>query len=288
MKKMLTFLIIMLIMNIFRAHAAQNHEGPVTNLNYSESGMRYRFEYTYKQAEDGTCTLSRKEGWGDKEGPAHQIPSSVGEDLWKIVKKHGMLAYKSSYTPSGRILDGKMWHLDAQFAKGDYLYTGGENAWPSGDGLEALREYLDNLWKTFPQKVSLMEYRVYGTTMFPTCHFKLELDFPTGKYTLINATNCPASEARSVEVPEAFADEIGRIVAEEKMLDYKRDYEPEYQVLDGESWTLRIRLQNCPGGVYSSGHEAWPDDDGIKRIVELCRKTWAELEKKSVRSPLTD
>ena len=288
MKRMITFLIIMLIMSIIKGNAAANHEGPVTALNYSESGMRHRFEYAYKQAEDGTCTLSRKEGWGDKEGTVHKVSPSVGEDLWKIIKKHNMLAYKSSYSPSERILDGKMWRLDAEFAKGEHLYTGGENAWPSGNGLKALEEYLDNLWKTFPQKVALMEYRVRGTTMYPTCHFKLELDFPTGKYTLINATNCPSSEARSVKVPESFADEIGKIVAEEKMLEYKRDYEPEYEVLDGESWDLHIRLLNCPAGVYSSGHEAWPDGDGIKRIVELCNKTWQKLEKKSVLTPLND
>ncbi len=275
-------------MSIIKGNAAANHEGPVTVLNYSESGMRHRFEYNYKQTEDGTCTLSRKEGWRDSESVTHQVDPSVGEELWKLVKKYNMLAYKSSYRPSERVLDGKMWHLDAEFAKGEHLYTGGENEWPSGDGIDELEKYLNNLWNTFPQKVSLMEYYVYGTTMYHTCHFKLELDFPTGKYTLLNAANCPKDKARSVEVPESVADEIGRIVTEENMMDYKRDYESEYQVLDGESWSLRIRLLNCSENVYSSGHEAWPEGNGIKRIVELCDKTWKELEKKSFPSPLKD
>lgn len=292
MIRMITLLIITLIMSfLHKGKAADTVEpqGPVTYLSYSESGMRHRFEYTYRQAEDGTCTLSRKEGWNDNLQPrTFTVNPSVGDKLWKLVKKHEMYKYKSSYTPSMRILDGKSWHLEAAFTKGDKLYTGGENAWPSGDGIEDLEKYLDDIWATFPPEVDELKYRVHGSTMYPEWDVIIEWEYTTETFWMTNASNCERKDARKVQVPQSMIDQIGQIIIEEKMFDYKHEYNPPamYTVYDGESWNLAISLKNCPRGIYSSGYAAWPSGYGLRRLEKLFEQTWEELKKKSVPAHL--
>lgn len=288
---MITLLIILLIVGFFQKAKASEAEqaGPVTYLEYSESGMRHRFEYKFKQEDDGTCFLSRKEGWSDEEGKKIQVDPAVGEKLLKLVKKHKMLKYKSSYTPSMRVLDGITWHLEIGFEKGERLYTGGENASPDGGkGIKELEKYLDSIWATFPQELEFLEYSEDRNLMYPVNFFRLKRDFETGSYTLLNASSCDPEKARSIEIPKSVADQISQIIVEENMLAYQREYKSEYAVLDGATWNLRIRFINCRSSVYASGHEAWPEGDGIKRILRLCQDTWKKHEKKAVPTPLKD
>ena len=286
--RMLTLLLIVFLMSLFGKGKAADHEGPVTYLTYSESGMRHRFEYTFERAEDGTCTISRKEGWDHEDkGPTYEVDPSVADQLWDLVKKYKMLSYKSSYTSSSRILDGKMWHIDAKFAKGEPFYTGGENAWPSGGGVDALEKFLDKLWDQIPPEIEYMRFREQGSTMYPSEYFILKQD-DKGTYILQNSSNCDRQKARAVKVPRDFLDELGKIIVEEDMLSYRHDYQCEFDVLDGSSWSLTIRLKNHHTSIYSEGYMAWPDGDGLRRLNKLCRETWEALEKKSFPMPLED
>ena len=305
---MITLLIIIMLLSIFgkgKADASESHKGPVSYLTYSESGMRHQIKYTYRQQEDGTCTLTREKNWNDANTQTIPVSPTVGEQLWKLVEKHQMYDYKSSYTPHADIKDGIMWHMEAHFAEGKQLYTGGDNAWPKGGGIKRMAEYLDGLWQRykaaagknelpdapepkFPPDVCQMEYRVRGTTMYPLTYFQLTKAENEERYWLINASNCSSQDARRVEVPKSFADRIWQIVTEEKMLDYKSYYQPPFQVLDGISWSLHIGFEYSRTSVYSSGHEEYPEGNGLSRLEKLCNETWNELEATAEPSPLND
>jgi hypothetical protein len=114
----------------------------------------------------------------------------------------------------------------------------------------------------------------------------LEKDYSNDCYIFTNASNCRYDEARSAQVPDAFADEIRQIVKEESMFDYAPDYQPEYEVLDGRSWRINMRFEGTKSTIISSGREAYPAGEGLRRIEQLCYEKWKELEPQSKPAPL--
>lgn len=285
---MITLLIIMLLMSLFNMSKTPEAKGPVTYLQYSRSEMRYRVEYVFKRAENGDCTLTKIEGYQDETGQTIVVPASVADKLWEMVEEHKMRNYKSSYTPKMRVLDGYMWKLQAEFAKGERLYTGGDNEMPDGGiGIKQLVNYLAWLWdKQNVPPIREMVYREDGTVAYPLHYYKLEKDYSNDCYIFTNASNCRYDEARSAQVPNAFADEIRQIVKEESMFDYAPDYQPEYEVLDGRSWRINMRFEGTKSTISSSGREAYPAGEGLRRIEQLCYEKWKELEPKSKPAPL--
>lgn len=288
--RMGTLLIITILLSLFgKGKADDSHSGPVTYLTYKESGMRHQVKYTYEQHEDGTCTLTREKDWNDAKTKTVSVPASIGEELWILAQEHKMWKYKDSYTPTGRVLDGTMWHLEIGFKEGEKLYTGGDNAWPSGGGIDQLEKYLGDLWDTVcPPLVAKLKYKEWGSTAYPNCYFKLENEDNGKRYWLVNGSQCHPSQARRVEVPMQFITQIWPIVSEEKMYSYQRDYQSEFQVFDGRSWNIYISFFDTHKSVYSSGYEAWPDGDGLKRIEQWCRDTWKALEQKAEPWSLND
>ena len=151
-KRMITLLIILTIMSFFHKNRADDsHDGPVTFLEYKKSGMCYCNKFSYEQLEDGTCTFSKEVNWKEETKRTVQVPASVGEELWQMVVAYNMLQYKSLYTPRDDVRDGVMWELEVRFAKGQKLYTEGENEWPDGGGIKRLEEYLNELWKKYSE-----------------------------------------------------------------------------------------------------------------------------------------
>lgn len=284
---MITALIIFLIMSLFGCQKTTAQNGPVTYLQYRLSEMRNRTEYTFERAEDGNYYLTRKLGYRDEDGKKVQVPEAAADELWQIIQEEKMLKYKESYTPTFDVRDGYMWHLSANFKEGN-LYTGGDNVMPDGGkGIHRLERYLEDLWESVaPPVVEKLEYREWGSMAEPFWHFKLENE--GNRYWLINASKCHWSEARRVEVPMNYLEQIWPIVSEEKMYTYERDYKPEFDVCDGKSWSIYIRFLDSKKCVYSSGHEAWPAGEGIKRIEKWCCDTWKALENTAEPWPLKD
>ena len=133
--------------------------------------------------------------------------------------------------------------------------------------------------ESLPPVVS-MEYKEYGAMEYPSFYFLLARDADSGRYLLTNASDCAREDARTVEVPDTVAEQLQRIVIEEDMLSYRRDYEPMFTIYDGTSWTLHIRFQDSDRSVYSSGYVARPSGHGLERLRELCRSAWADFAEK--------
>ena len=128
-----------------------------------------------------------------------------------------------------------------------------------------------------PTKVISLSYRENACFVHPTVLFELNrLD--DGTYVLKNGSNRPYEEAEQVVVPAEFVDSIRQIVAEEKMREYQSYYHPEYQVLDGITWSLNIYFSDKTS-VHSSGHEEWPEGNGLQRLVKYLKEVWEQPQK---------
>ena len=276
-------------MSLFhRSKPAEEPVGPVTYLSYSRSEMRFHEELIFAKNEEGVYTLTRQVGYNDDERRAVTVPASVGEDIWRIMQNEKILNYKESYAPRVKVLDGYMWSLGASFAKGKHFRTEGDNEIPDGgEGIDKLVKYLRLTWFAHaePLHVKNMCYQVSGMTMYPIVYFALQRDEKNHLW-LVNGSECAKEMAKKVQVSKTFEEQFWQIVVEEQMLGYERTYEPEYQVLDGESWYLDLSFIDSDAYVYSSGHEAYPYGQGLQRIRQLCFDTWTQLEKKAKPSPI--
>lgn len=120
-----------------------------------------------------------------------------------------------------------------------------------------------------------MEYRIDNATRYPEFHFILRRE-ADGRYLLTNASGCDPEEARTIEVPAAFADSLRRIVIEEKMTAYKEHYSSwsNRYVSGGTFWCISIGFEGNDEAVKSSGYMTYPKGNGLNRIQQLCEDTW--------------
>lgn len=56
-----------------------------------------------------------------------------------------MYKYKERYLPMVEVLDGWSWSFEAKFDDGSKIYSHGSNARPKDNGLERIRELMDEL-----------------------------------------------------------------------------------------------------------------------------------------------
>ena len=76
------------------------------------------------------------------------------------------------------------------------------------------------------------------------------------------------------EVPAETAEELWKIVKDEKMLKYKDSYTPPMRVLDGYMWHLGVHFAQGEH-LYSGGDNAVPDGGkGIDRLVKYLETLW--------------
>lgn len=71
--------------------------------------------------------------------------------------------------------------------------------------------------------------------------------------------------------------EINQLVQEHKMHKYKDYYKPQFEVLDGTTWSFSAQYKS---GKYlsSHGHEVWPKDDGLQLINQKVRDHIKDLK----------
>lgn len=77
-----------------------------------------------------------------------------------------------------------------------------------------------------------------------------------------------ADSGDSVTVSIAVLDSVGNIFFQHKMNEYKPDYRPKHDVLDGASWAMTASFSNNKS-FSSGGYAQWPGDDGIDQIVDF-------------------
>ncbi len=120
-------------------------EGKLLKLEYRRSTMRSERQYEVKlttEANGDVMLRAKKEPYGpllQKKLTAEEVDGFV-----RIITEEKMYKYKEMYKPIFRVLDGYMWHFSAVFEQGK-IYSSGDNATPSGEGLEKICEYAASL-----------------------------------------------------------------------------------------------------------------------------------------------
>ena len=117
---------------------------------------------------------------------------------------------------------------------------------------------------TMPEgKLLNVEYTESGTM----AGFQFEGRVNTGKNGVVRMEVSSESYGPVVKkkVNANVLDDLRKIIEEEKMYAYKENYQPSFEVLDGESWYFNAAFENDKY-ISSGGSNAWPAGDGLKRI----------------------
>jgi len=121
-------------------------EGQLLSIEYTESGTMAGFKYeghAEKQADGSVMLRVSSEAYGPL--VEKRVGQEVLDSLRAIIEEEKMYEYKSHYEPPFEVLDGEMWTFGAQFEGEQTIFSGGSNAWPAGNGLRRIRDYLDRL-----------------------------------------------------------------------------------------------------------------------------------------------
>ena len=123
-------------------------EAELVSVELTRSGTMAGYQYKGHAEADSTggfVLQAMKEYYG----PLYE--KRIGKEemakFRQIIMEEKMYKYKDSYTPMMRVLDGRSWHFEANFADGTRIYSHGENASPRGEGLERIQNLMDDLIK---------------------------------------------------------------------------------------------------------------------------------------------
>ena len=99
---------------------------------------------------------------------------------------------------------------------------------------------------------------------FSVQHYALKYD-QDGQLLLERADRGPA--VTIYRVPDEVAARVDEMVRTYKLKKLKHSYKPLVRVLDGKSWTFKVKYKDA--SIYSGGENAWPSSklmDGINAI----------------------
>lgn len=122
---------------------------------------------------------------------------------------------------------------------------------------------------------SSYEFRKNGTRAFPEENYRL---YRSESGDFLIDVEVDFDVVKTYPAPVNLPEKIDSIVTKYKLWRLKEHYKPPFQVLDGYSWTMRIRYEE--GSIYSGGFNAWPRNkmrDGIQEINALISEALPKL-----------
>lgn len=116
-------------------------------------------------------------------------------------------------------------------------------------------------------KIAITEYsyRLRGMMYEPIEDFTIKLDGDSCKLTYFSLEQ---HGEKTVSCDPTLLEAIGKVVEKYKMYNYESDYQPKFEILDGESWSLSINYLNR-ASTYSHGNNAGPNDRGLDEVVNI-------------------
>ena len=126
----------------------------IVKFSYSrDGGMRYDAGYGYKveRTSDGKAHFIFDERLPQKKREYTIDDLSVFDSLQKIILKHKMYRYSGYYHPRAKILDGKTWYFDVEYASGKEIDAHGYMHGPRG-----YHDAFDEV-KTFVKRCAALE-----------------------------------------------------------------------------------------------------------------------------------
>lgn len=112
--------------------------------------------------------------------------------------------------------------------------------------------------------VVFLEYTKQGTMAQPDNYFKVEL----GENGKVKVTRQRGMAVEELTADTTLLAEILNIYNECNIQNWKNNYQPSVEILDGYMWNLEIKFDNG-NYKYSHGNNAGPNSDGLSRFSNL-------------------
>ena len=122
----------------------------------------------------------------------------------------------------------------------------------------------------------LLEYTESGTMAGYEYFGRVEKQ-PNGTFVVI-AMKESYGDLYQKKIGKEELEKLKQIIVEEKMMKYKEHYRPVFEVLDGYMWHFEATFSEG-ARVYSSGSNARPGGDGLKRVREYLTELVADATK---------
>lgn len=125
---------------------ARMPEGELVSVEYSRQGTMMGYEYFGRLERDSTGAYVLR-AMKKSRSPLYEkhLDDVMVANFRKIIEEEKMYKYKERYLPHVRVHDGWTWGFKVVFSDGTEIYSHGNNAKPSGDGLNRIRSYMEEL-----------------------------------------------------------------------------------------------------------------------------------------------
>lgn len=142
----LLFCLVTGLLGLLGCEVKRMPEGNLVRVELTRSGTMAGYEYEGRVGQDSTGAFvlrAMKENYG----PLFEkkLDGEVMKRFRQIIEEEKMYKYKERYLPMMEVLDGWSWSFEAKFDDGSKIYSHGSNARPKDDGLERIRELMDEL-----------------------------------------------------------------------------------------------------------------------------------------------
>ena len=127
---------------------ANNTPRKVVSFSYHQTSANEQPDvwFDLRMDKDGVCTLTYCSRRSLKEALRAVVPAEVAERLAQIAEEEKMDNYKNYYEPPFTVYDGWQWKLHIYFDDKSSISSGGHMERPSGEGLQRLEDYLNEVW----------------------------------------------------------------------------------------------------------------------------------------------
>lgn len=113
-------------------------------------------------------------------------------------------------------------------------------------------------------QIVFLEYKKRATYAQPVDYFKVEL-MNNGKVKIHRQRGM---QEEDLTTDASLMDELLKIYKDGKVADWKSNYQPPLEVLDGYSWNLEVKFGNG-SYKYSHGNNANPDTNALEEFSKL-------------------
>ena len=152
------FCMVIGLLGVLGCEVKRMPEGNLVHVELTRSGTMAGYQYEGRVRQDSTggfVLRAMKENYG----PLFEkkLDGEVMKRFRQIIEEEKMYKYKERYLPMIKVLDGWSWTFEASFDDGSKIQSHGSNARPKDEGLERIRELMDELIQNGASPVSEVE-----------------------------------------------------------------------------------------------------------------------------------
>ena len=142
----LLFCLVSGLLGVLGCEVKRMPEGNLVRVELTRSASRAGYEYEGRVDQDSTGAFvlrAMKENYG----PLFEkkLDGEVMKRFRQIIEEEKMYKYKERYLPMIKVLDGWSWTFEASFDDGSKIHSHGSNARPKDEGLDRIRQLMEEL-----------------------------------------------------------------------------------------------------------------------------------------------